>query len=103
VPPISASAPRHAHAVTIRRVTVHEQVELIETREDLVVFIEQLRTDHEDHPEGWGNSDLASFLDGLAGWTDDMAGYLTNRGVDSDEIPVWRLFGMMLLAAAAYE
>ena len=97
-------APRApGHAVTIRRVTVHEQVELIETREDLVVFIEQLRTDHEDHPEGWGNSDLASFLDGLAGWTDDMAGYLTNRGVDSDEIPVWRLFGMMLLAAAAYE
>ncbi|MDX6539670.1 MAG: hypothetical protein QOI71_1280, partial [Gaiellales bacterium] len=92
-----------ARAVTISRVTVHEQVELIETREDLVVFIAQLRSDHEDHPEGWGNSDLASFLDGLAGWTDDMAGYLTNRGVDSDEIPVWRLFGMMLLAAAAYE
>ena len=32
-----------------------------------------------------------------------MAGYLTNRGIDSEEIPVWRLFGMMLLAAAAYE
>ena len=56
--------------------SVHETVELIETREDLVAFIEQLRLDHEDHPEGWGNSDLASFLDGLAGWTDDMAGYL---------------------------
>jgi hypothetical protein len=83
--------------------SVHEQVELIETRDDLVAFIEQLRLDHEDHPEGWGNNDLAAFLDGLAGWTDDMAGYLENRGIDSEELPVWRLFGMMLLAAAAYE
>jgi hypothetical protein len=87
----------------MRPMSVHETVELIETREDLVAFIEQLRSDHEDHPEGWGNNELASYLDGLAGWTDDMAGYLTNRGIDSDEIPVWRLFGMMLLAAAAYE
>ena len=56
--------------------SVHETVELIETREDLVAFIEQLRLDYEDHPEGWGNNDLAKYLDGLAGWTDDMAGYL---------------------------
>ena len=83
--------------------TAEEQVEEIETREDLVAFIEQLRSDHEEHPEGWGNSDLASFLDGLAGWTDDMAGYLENRGLETGDIPVWRLFGMMLLAAAAYE
>ena len=83
--------------------SAEEQVELIDTREDLVAFIEQLRLDHEEHPESWGNSDLASFLDGLAGWTDDMAGYLENRGIDPDELPVWRLFGMMLLAGAAYE
>ena len=93
----------HLVTRTIRPMTVHEQVELIETREDLVAFIEQLRSEHEEHPEGWGNSDLPSFLDGLAGWTDDMAGYLENQGLDSDELPVWRLFGMMLLAAAAYE
>jgi hypothetical protein len=84
-------------------VTVHDEVEQIETRDDLVAFIEQLRLDYEQHPEGWGNDELATFLDGLAGWTDDMAGYLENRGLDSSEMPVWRLFGMMLLAAAAYE
>jgi len=32
-----------------------------------------------------------------------MAGYLENRGLDPEEMPVWRLFGMMLMAAAAYE
>ena len=94
---------RRSGVRTIRRMSVHETVELIDTREDLVAFIEQLRSDHEDHPEGWGNSDLASYLDGLAGWTDDMAGYLENRGLDPEEMPVWRLFGMMLMAAAAYE
>jgi hypothetical protein len=84
-------------------VTTHEQVEHINTREDLVAFIEQLRLDFDQHPEGWGNGDLAEFLDGLAGWTDDMAGYLENRGLDPEEMPMWRLFGMMLMAAAAYE
>jgi hypothetical protein len=84
-------------------VTTHEQVEHINTREDLVAFIEQLRVDYENHPEGWGNSDLAGFLDGLAGWTDDMAGYLENQGLAPEELPVWRLFGMMLMAAASYE
>jgi hypothetical protein len=84
-------------------VSAHEQVEQINTREDLVVFIEQLRLDFEQHPEGWGNGDLATFLEGLVDWTDDMAGYLDNRGLDPEEMPVWRLFGMMLMAAAAYE
>ena len=84
-------------------VTTHEQVEHINTREDLVAFIEQLRLDFENHPEGWGNNDLAAFLDGLAGWTDDMAGYLENQGLDPEELPVWRMFGMMLMAAASYE
>lgn len=83
--------------------SAHEQVEQINTREDLVVFIEQLRLDFESHPEGWGNGDLPAFLEGLADWTDDMAGYLENRGLDPEEMPVWRLFGMMLMAAAAYE
>jgi len=84
-------------------VSAHEQVEQINTREDLVVFIEQLRLDFEQQPEGWGNGDLATFLEGLVDWTDDMAGYLDNRGLDPEEMPVWRLFGMMLMAAAAYE
>lgn len=83
--------------------SAHEQVEQINTREDLVVFIEQLRVDFEHHPEGWGNGDLAAFLEGLVDWTDDMASYLDNRGLDPEEMPVWRLFGMMLMAAAAYE
>jgi hypothetical protein len=87
----------------MRGMSVDEQVELIDTREDLVAFVEQLRSDHEEHPESWGNSDLDAFLDGLAGWIDDMAGFLSNRGVDAEEVPVWRLFGLMLLAAAAYE
>ena len=72
--------------------SVHETVELIDTREDLVAFIEQLRSDHEDHPEGSGDRDLASYLAGLAARR-TKGGDVTNRGIDSEDMPVSRSSG----------
>ncbi len=82
---------------------LHEQVDSISTREDLVVFIERLRTDLEAEPSSWENTDLGRFLDALSGWTADLDGYFENRGERVPEAPSWRLVGQMLLAARHYE
>lgn len=83
--------------------TLHDQVERIETREDLARLIESLRVDFDHDPEGWENSDISRYLDALSAWTEDMPGYFENRGLDLATVPVWRLIGMMLLAARSYE
>lgn len=82
---------------------LHDDVERIETREDLATFVELLRLDYERDPDGWENSDVASFLEALAAWTADMPGYFETRGLDPTDVPLWRLVGMMLLAARSYE
>lgn len=82
---------------------LHDEVERIETREDLAAFVQLLRLDYERDPEGWENGDITSFLEALAAWTADMPGYFANRGLDPAAVPLWRLLGMMLLAAKSYE
>ncbi len=82
---------------------LHDEVERVETREDLAAFVELLRLDYERDSENWENDDVASFLEALAAWTVDMPGYFQNRGLDPADVPLWRLVGMMLLAARSYE
>lgn len=82
---------------------LHDEVERIESREDLAAFVEHLKLDHKTNPGGWENGDLASFLEALSAWTEDMPGYFANRGEDMTAVPAWRLLGMMLLAARSYE
>jgi hypothetical protein len=65
--------------------------------------VERLKLDYATNPGGWGNGDVASFLDALGAWTEDMPGYFENRGEDMTEVSPWRLLGMMLLAARSYE
>lgn len=82
---------------------MRDQVERIETREDLAAFIGLLGRDYDRDPAGWENGDLESFLEALSAWVADMPGYFENRGLDPAAVPVWRLVGMMLLAARSYE
>lgn len=82
---------------------LRDSVDGIETREDLALFVEELRRDHERDPGGWENGDVASFLEALSAWTQDMPGYFQGRGQDLAEMPTWRLFATMLLAARSYE
>lgn len=82
---------------------LHDEVERIETREDLAAFVELLRLDYEREPGEWENDDMPSFLEALAAWAADMPGYFENRGLDPADVPPWRLVGMMLLAAKSYE
>jgi hypothetical protein len=82
---------------------IHEQVDQIVSRQDLIAFIEALRSDLLDRSDDWENPTLEGFLGALAAWTTDMDGYFLNRGEQVPSQPSWRLIGDMLYAAKIYE
>jgi hypothetical protein len=83
--------------------TLHEQVAEIQTRADLVAFVEAFQSDLRQQPENWENSTLDSFLGALASWIEDMDGYYQNKGSEVPRSPTWKTFGEMLAAARIYE
>lgn len=82
---------------------LHEQVDTIETRDELVAFINALRDDLIANPKQWENSTLETFLAALASWTEDMDGFYVNHGREIPRTPSWKTVGEMLAAARIYE
>lgn len=82
-----------------------EQVEAIQTREDLVAFVRALLADLVENADKaeWENPTLERYLEALAAWTEDMDGYFLNTGQPIPEQPTWNLIGQMLYAAKIYE
>ena len=80
-----------------------DRVRSITSRDDLVAFIHNLVFDLKTRPDAWGNSQLDSYLEALAAWTEDMDGYFQNRGEPTPSEPSWRLLGEILMAATMYE
>jgi len=81
-----------------------ELAKSVRTRADFVKFVGQFVLYSTSHPEEWSNSTLTDFLSGLRGFADEMDGYYRNteEGLNPD-LPSWRLFADMLLAARIYE
>lgn len=76
----------------------------IRSQEDFQRFLWALLEDHRTNGRDWENSDLGSYLEALAGFVDDLEGYLRNRGEDVKKKEAsWRLFAEILLAARVYE
>jgi hypothetical protein len=82
---------------------LHEQVAAIETREDLVAFVQALQADLVRNPDRWENPSLDRFLGALASWIEDMDGFYLNQGRAPPSTPTWRTIGEMLAAARIYE
>ncbi len=66
----------------------------ISTREELVTFIANLRTDLARNGGEWGNADLPRFLEAMQGWFSDAP---------ANDDPKWRTIAKALLAASRYE
>lgn len=84
-------------------VKLHDRVNSIQTREDLIAFIQALHADLRDDPDSWENPTLDRFLEALGAWMEDMDGYYDYAGRPRPERPDWRTFGDMLMAAKLYE
>jgi hypothetical protein len=73
-------------------------------RQSFVEFIDLLRKDFVDNPEGWENKKLDDFLGALSSYANDIQGYYDNtkQNVNADE-PNWRTFADIFKGATLYE
>lgn len=82
---------------------ITEKVFAIETKENFLEFMQWLMVDFKERPGEWENNDLASYLDAIASWTEDMDGFFINFNLPVPENVDWKTFAMILLAAKGYE
>jgi hypothetical protein len=82
---------------------LREMAEKIQTRDDLVLFINHLVQDLRTRPERWENASLDAYLAAIAAWVQDMEGYYRNRGETTPHHLTWKNVGEILLAARIYE
>lgn len=75
----------------------------MKTRENLAVFIRDLRADLARDPKQWENPDLDRYLGGLAAVVEDLEGRFMHRGESVPPEPSWRLIAELLDAAVVYE
>ncbi|MCW2984425.1 MAG: hypothetical protein JWR63_1995 [Conexibacter sp.] len=65
-------------------------------------MVRALRADLEASAGDWENSTLERYLDALAAWTEDSAGYYESRGEPTPDLD-WSAFADALAAAKSYE
>jgi hypothetical protein len=82
---------------------LHEMVPEIETKADLVAFIQALAQDLKANPDDWENRTLPAYLEALADWVDGSEYYYINHKRPVPVAPSWRDVGEMLMAAKMYE
>jgi hypothetical protein len=82
---------------------LHEMVDSINSKGDLVAFVHALTENFHSHPEEWENDTLERFLDAFASWLEASDSCYRNRGVSPPQSPTWQNVGEMLIAAKIYE
>ncbi len=82
---------------------IHELVDGVQTKADLVRFIRDLAQDLEARPAEWENHNLERYLAALARWLEDCDGYYQNQARDVPAAPSWKNVAEMLIAAKTYE
>jgi hypothetical protein len=84
-------------------IPLEETVDRIQSRADFVEFVGALIADLKEKPEEWENHDLASFLEAVKAWVEDMDGYFKNIGERTPDQPSWKTLAQILRAARVYE
>lgn len=87
----------------VNEVNLKAKVDSVESRHDLVSFINALRNDLATHPEEWQNRTLDDFLEAMSAWVQDMDGYYQNNHLPMPPLPSWKNIAEIMLAAKYYE
>jgi hypothetical protein len=80
-----------------------DQKEIIMTREDFVVFVNKLALEFREEPDKWSNDNLASYMEAMAAWIEDMDGYYLGQGKTLPVLSDWTLLRDIFSAAKNYE
>lgn len=83
--------------------TLGERARAVQSRDDLVSFLTELKADLDANRGEWTNADLGSFLEAMAAWIQDIEGYFQNTGQKLSDLSPWKLLADVLIAARSYE
>ncbi len=80
-----------------------KDLNIVNSKDDFVMFVEQLVQNLKSKPNDWENKSLESYLLAIANWTEDMEGYYKNNNLPIPENVDWQVFANILIAAKMYE
>lgn len=75
---------------------IHELVNQVKSKEDLIYFLSQLRNDLNQNNRDWENQTLESYLEAMEAW-------LTDYSNPPPSQPTWKTFADILYASKIYE
>lgn len=76
----------------------------IKTKADFEVFLKAFVSEVEQDENGWENTNLTDFLNGMDGFVRDMEGYYKNMNEPFDINSVnWKILADILSASTVYE
>lgn len=81
---------------------IDQQLENISTRQQLAELLELVVEDYELNLSFWNNQDLYSFIRAMSQYVKGTGGYSDYCSGQDANIPTWRLFAEIILAARAY-
>ena len=82
---------------------LYKALENVQTRQDLVRFIQALRQDFLEGKSKWESPTLDSYLDTLAAVIDGLDARFANQGLHLPDQLSWHLLAEVLLTATTYE
>ena len=80
-----------------------EKVKAVDSKERLADFVAALAKDLQENSEEWENVTLERFLGAMEAWIGAMDGYYRNTWQPIPDLPTWRTFADILMAARVYE
>ena len=86
-------------------ISLREQANAVQTREDFITWVYALVNDLNEHPERWENNSIALYLAAAARWIADSHGYYLNTGQAGPTSThlTWKHLADILMAARYYE
>jgi len=74
------------------------------TKQEFILFIENLRTDFIENKEQWENKTIEDYLEAMANYVEDIDGYYKNTNQNIDlEMVNWKVFSDILKGSTIYE
>lgn len=78
-------------------------IENIDSREDFINFLDELRRDKEQRSKEWQNKEITSYLEGICSWVEDMNGYYKNMNIDKPLDINWKFIAVLFYVGKIYE
>lgn len=75
----------------------------VNSKEDFMNFLAELRRDKEQKSEEWENNEITSYLEGICSWVDDMEGYFNNMHIDMPTDIDWKFIATLFYVGKIYE